>query len=370
MDNSSKVRFGVRRLRLESFRNYSVADIALDPGFNILVGPNAQGKTNLLESLYAIATTRLLRGIRDHEAIREGSPSARIEAELIDTGTLLGLNYVRGGRKRATLNGMPLPRAADIIGRLPSVCSSLADMPIVAGEPSERRMFLDLELSQLEPAYLRHLAHYKRALEQRNALLKSVQEGFRDAEAFIPWERHLGSHGAALRAIRTRFVTELAPLAFEVHRYLGDGEGLALRYAPRDPACSEDEIFNVLQQSRGQDIARGTTSIGPHRDDLTIEVEGKEARLFGSQGQQRTAVLSLRMATLKYGSETLGSPPLLLLDDILSDLDAGRRSRLADWILNHAGQAVLTCTETDSIGEAILRSAAVFDVREGTLSRR
>lgn len=371
MENAGlRIRHGVRRLRLESFRNYQCADIELDPGFNILVGPNAQGKTNLLEALYALATTRLLRGMRDSEAIREGDPSARIEAELIDTGTLLGLNYVRGGRKKATLNGMPLTRAADIMGRLPSVCSSLADMPIVAGEPSERRMFIDLELSQLEAAYLRHLAHYKRALEQRNALLKSAQDGFRDPEAFIPWEKHLGAHGASLRAIRMRFVSALAPLAFDVHGHLGNGEVLAIRYAPRDPSMTEQELLNALEASRGQDIARGTTTIGPHRDDMTIEIDGKEARLFGSQGQQRTAVLSLRMATLQYGSETLGSPPLLLLDDILSDLDEGRRSRLVEWISEHCGQAVLTCTETDSIGEAIMGRATVFAVSGGTLARR
>lgn len=370
VQKSARIRYGVKRLRLETFRNYELVDVVLDPGFNILVGSNAQGKTNLLESLYALATTRLLRGMRDYEAIREGAPSARIEAELIDTGTLLGLNYVRGGRKRAILNGMPLPRAADIMGRLPSVCSSLADMPIVAGEPSERRMFIDLELSQLEPAYLRHLAHYKRALEQRNALLKSAQEGYRDPEAFIPWEKHLGAHGAALRAIRTRFVSALAPLALEVHRFLGSGETLDIRYSPRDAAMTESEVLSALDQSRGQDIARGTTTIGPHRDDLSIEIEGREARIYGSQGQQRTAVLALRMATLQYGSEALGSPPLLLLDDILSDLDEGRRSRLVDWISSHAGQAVLTCTETDSIGEAIMGRATIFDVKQGTLARR
>ena len=370
MDNASRIRFGVQRLRLESFRNYALIDVRLEPGFNVLVGPNAQGKTNLLESLYALATTRLLRGMRDHEAIREGSASARIEAELVDTGTLLGLHYVRGGRKKATLNGMALTRAADIIGRLPSVCSSLADMPIVSGEPSERRMFLDLELSQIEPVYLNHLAYYKRALEQRNVLLKSTQEGFTTDEAFLPWEKQLGCHGAALRASRTRFVAELAPLARDIHRFLGDGESLSLRYAPRDAALLEGEIVEALVDCRGQDIARGTTSIGPHRDDLILEIDGKDARLFGSQGQQRTAVLALRMATLQHGTQVLGSPPLLLLDDILSDLDAARRARLVEWILGEAGQAVLTCTETDSIGEAIMGKAAVFDVREGTLSRR
>lgn len=370
MDNPRNIRIGVKRLRLENFRNYGLLEWELEPGFNVLVGPNAQGKTNLLESLYALATTRLLRGMRDHEAIQEGSPTARVEAELLDTGTLIGLNYVRGGRKKASLNGMPLPRAADIIGRLPSVCSSLADMPIVSGEPSERRLFLDLELSQLEPAYLRHLANYKRALEQRNALLKAAQEGFRDAEAFVPWEKHLAAHGAALRAARQRFVAELAPLAREVHAFLGGGEGLGLRYAPRDPADSEEELLASLERERSVDIARGTTTIGPHRDDLAIEIEGKEARLFGSQGQQRTAVLSLRMATLQYGRMALGSSPLLLLDDILSDIDGSRRARLADWVLGHAGQAVLTCTETDSISAAIMGSAAVFDVRAGTLYRR
>jgi DNA replication and repair protein RecF len=341
----------------------------LDEGFNILQGENAQGKTNFLEALYAAATTRLLRGMRDYEAIMEGETSARIEVELLDTGTLIGLNYVRGGRKRAVLNGMSLPRASDVIGRLPCVCSSLADMPIVAGEPSERRLFVDLELSQLEAAYLHHFALYKRSLEQRNALLRSSQEVFQPPESFEPWERPIAEHGAALRAIRTRFIGDLSPLATDIHSFLANGETLAIRYAPRDAAMTADELYDALVSHRNSDIARGSTTVGPHRDDVSIEVGGREARIFGSQGQQRTVILALRMATLQLGSRMLGSPPMLLLDDILADLDEGRRARLVDWVSLHAGQAILTCTEIESIGDAILGKATVFRVKEGSMAK-
>jgi DNA replication and repair protein RecF len=172
-----------------------------------------------------------------------------------------------------------------------------------------------------------------------------------------------------LRAIRTRFIGDLSPLATDIHSFLANGETLAIRYAPRDAAMTADELYDALVSHRNSDIARGSTTVGPHRDDVSIEVGGREARIFGSQGQQRTVILALRMATLQLGSRMLGSPPMLLLDDILADLDEGRRARLVDWVSLHAGQAILTCTEIESIGDAILGKATVFRVKEGSMAK-
>jgi len=336
-------------------------------GFNILSGANAQGKTNFLEALYFLSTTRLLRGQRDQEAIREGAPNLHVAATMADSGTEVALSLERGARKKALLNGLGLPRAADLIGRLPCVCVSAADMEIVRGEPSERRLFLDLELSSLFPAYLRHFATYKRALEQRNALLRDSRERWHPPESFEAWEEQLARHGAAIREIRRTYISDLNPLGQEVHSQMGQGEELSVAYVERDEASDYERMLAELGGSRGTDVARGGTSVGPHRDDLDILVGGREARLYGSQGQQRTAVIALKMATLAVSTSRYGDPPLLLLDDILSDLDADRRALLVEVVLSKAGQAVLTCTEASAAGEAILSQAKLFEVKAGTV---
>ena len=195
------------------FRNYRELDLALEPAFTILAGPNAQGKTNFLEAIYLLSTTRLLRSHRDHEAILAGEDKCRVSADLL-TGTEVAITLEHGHRKKAWLNGQGLPRAADLMGRLPSVAITIQDLEIVRGEPADRRLFLDLELSGLYPGYLRHFSLYKRALEQRNALLRNAQEraksGFSvDAWAFEAWEEQLAEHGAAMRQFRREYLTRL-----------------------------------------------------------------------------------------------------------------------------------------------------------------
>lgn len=355
------------RLELDGFRNYESLSLTLSPGFNVLAGQNAQGKTNFLEALYLLSTTRLLRGQRDAEAVRDGSSRALVACELLDVGTRLAVTLERGIRKRASLNGLNLPRASDLIGRLPCVCVSATDMAIVRGEPTDRRLFLDLELSGLYPAYLRHFTLYKRALEQRNALLRDSREWIQPAAMFEPWEDQLAQHGAALRATRRQFVQRLGETTSVVHSRMGSGECLTLGYVVKDPAESADEMREALARSRQLDVARGGTSVGPHRDDLQLDVDGREARLYGSQGQQRTSVISLKLATLEVARDELGTPPLLLLDDILSDLDERRRALLVEIVLERAGQAVLTCTEASAAGERILSEARVYHVEAGTV---
>src|SRR5688572_18015253 len=358
---------GVSRLSLSDFRNYARLEIDLDPAFNVLVGANAQGKTNLLESMYLLSTTRLMRGMRDGEAVRDGAERAVVKADLLHLNSQISIVLERGIRKRAQLNGAGLPRASDLIGRLPSISISSADLPIVSGEPSERRLFLDLELSQLYPSYLRHLTIYKRALDQRNALLKASQEEPRPAEQFEPWERELAEHGSALRTQRKMFLEGIQEAARGYHAHMGDGEQLALEYEQRDPPSSEQELAEALVASRHTDVHRGSTSVGPHRDDVKISVGTRDARLYGSQGQQRTSVISLKLATMDHAREHLGMPPLLLLDDILSDLDERRRAMLVEIVLERAGQAVLTCTEASAAGRDILERAKVFEVMAGAV---
>lgn len=360
---------GAKRVLLERFRNYRDLDLELSPGFNVVSGPNAQGKTNFLEALYLLATTRLLRGQKDAEAILDGHDNAKVRAELLNAHTDIAITLERGIRKRASINGLNVPRASDLIGRMPAVSVSSVDLAIVRGEPTDRRLFLDLELSGLHASYLRHLTLYKRALDQRNALLKDSRESMQPPAAFEPWELPLSHHGASLRHFRDLFVCNLAPLAKGAHAEMSAGETLHLAYLRKDEADNEEAMLEALQAARNVDVARGSTTVGPHRDDLLIEVGGRDARLYGSQGQQRTAVIALKLAAMEHAKEQLGGPPLLLLDDIFSDLDVRRRELLVERVGALSGQAVLTCTEPESAGQALLNEASVFRVLEGRIER-
>jgi DNA replication and repair protein RecF len=356
-------------LRLSQFRNYESADIDLEPGFNLFIGPNAQGKTNLLEAVYLLSTTRLLRTSRDAEAIGEGHTSSIVEGDLIGGRTTVTCKLERGIRKRVLLNGMPLKRASDVIGRIPNVCLSSMDMVIAQGEPADRRMFMDLELSQTYPAYLHHLSQYKRSLEQRNSLLRAAQEGYVDETSLETWEAPLASHGAELRLYRTNYIRDLNALAGTIHPQIAVRESIELNYIQKDEAVTESDLLASLAQLRRQDIQRGTTTIGPHRDDIEIIVAGRDVRTFGSQGQQRTSVLTIKLSSLKHIQNVLGDPPVLLLDDMLSDLDERRRAALVEWVCDHAGQAILTCTEKEAAGKRIVDQAKIFKVIEGTVTK-
>jgi len=355
----------IDHIELRGFRNYAHERVELGPGFNLVAGPNAQGKTNLLEALYLLSTTRLLRGRRDHEAIMENDDTMSVTGRLSESETELKMTLARGGRKRAFLNGMSLPRASDLLGRLPSVTISTADLELVRGDPADRRLYLDLELSGLYSAYLRAFTVYRRALEQRNALLRHAREVTVSPIQFEPWEMELAKSGVEIREIRRRHLVSLEAAARLAHARIGDGETLALDIEEADSARSEEEFLQGLAESRSVDILRGGTSVGPHRDDLAIFVNGRDARHFASQGQQRTAVIAIKLAGLPLGTEIFGKPPLLLLDDMLSDLDADRRRRLTEAVIDQAGQALLTCTEGEAAGPGILASARVFHVSGG-----
>lgn len=309
----------------------------------------------------------MLRGVRDSEAIRQNEHGCLVESELM-TGTTIGATLEHGARKKFFLNGASLPRASDILGRLPSVVISIFDLEIVRGDPSDRRMFLDIELSSLSPAYLRHLSIYKRALEQRNALLKMAQERAVDEFSFDTWEEPLAKEGAELRRLRGEYLASLGTKVTRYHEQLSSQpENLTLKYTLKDESCDTESLLKAYQSNRRADIHRGTTQIGPHRDDIEIQIDEKEARLFGSQGQQRTAVIALKLGTLEMAKEQLGEPPLLLLDDMLSDLDAERRARLCHVVATEAGQAILTCTEASAAGDEILDRSVVYAVQQGTV---
>lgn len=353
--------------QLENFRLFEHADVVWRPGFNVVSGPNAQGKTTLLEAVYWVATTRMLRGSRDAEAIRHGARWAQVCLRTTRPAAELSLRVEPGVRKQAFLNSLRLPRAADLIGRVPCVSITANDLRLVLDEPAVRRNFLDLELSQLHAKYLREFTTYKRALDQRNSLLKRSRDAPVSNESFEPWEHHLAQSGASIREFRRRFLQEIAQTASPIQQFFGGGEELSLEYAPSDESISAEELLGLLEKGRWLDRDRGATTTGPHRDDIAIAVNGQAARLFASQGQQRTCVLAIKLSLIEVCRAQTGSAALLLLDDMLSDLDQMRRSRLVDWVLEHAGQSILTCTEESSAGERILERARVFRVEGGSV---
>ena len=333
-----------------------------DARLNLIVGQNAQGKTSLLEAIYLLSTSQLLRGVRDSEAIRHGEGESLVQASVGETETDIGMKLRAGTRKIATLNGMNLKRPSDLIGRLPTVSFSSEDLLLVRGEPADRRLFMDTSLCQLYPSYLGHLAGYRRALEQRNALLKHAQENYVDGEQFDVWETDLAHHGTALRSARAQFVSSLGVEATKLHAEMANGETLGLLYEPKE---ASGELLEHYQSQRPREIQRGTTQVGPHRDDIDIQVSEKEARLYGSQGQQRTAAVAIKMACLAITRDILGVEPVLLMDDIFAELDVHRRARLVEVARRHAGQVLLTCTEAEQAGPEFLNEAQLFHVNSG-----
>jgi DNA replication and repair protein RecF len=349
------------RLSVTHLRIVDHADLDLDGGINLITGPNGHGKTTLLEAVTLAALGRLWRGGRDGQAVATGHDQASVKAVLDGAGAEVSVVLPASGRKRVLLNGSSLTRPSDIMGRLPVVGFNAFDLEIARGGPAERRAFLDAELSQLSLSYLKAFASYKRALTQRAALLKQARDHFVPGEMFEPWEEALAASGTVLRQMRREWVEDVAADAAADHAALSGGERLEMRYTPADEAaCAEG-----LAASRGRDIARGSTSFGPHRDNLELMLNGLDVRIHGSQGQQRTAVIALKCSVFRSVEERFEQAPMLLLDDVFSDLDESRRERLMSLALERGSQVMLTCTEPALAGEKISQSAKVFRVDSG-----
>lgn len=376
----------ITNLRLRSFRNYADLEYAPGSGLNILIGENAQGKSNLLEAIQLLATTRSLRASRESEMVRQedGVPaeyayvSADIERER-EGDVALDISIFPNEQKSVRINGSKKGRVVDLLGQLNSVYFGSIDLAIVASDPSVRRRFLNMEISQVSPKYVYELASYKKSLEQRNRLLKELRERPVRNSGLEAWDSQLASHGVPIIVKRRTFIQRIAPLADELHQELTDGkERLEVRYlpsislpasedGPADGSAMLEAFLAAIENIKRDELRRGTTLVGPQRDDLQFLINGMDARTYGSQGQQRTVTLSLKLAEYRLMEEYVGEPPLLLLDDVMSDLDDARRTHLLKWIRGR-GQTFLTCTNLNSFDEDILVEAEVKTVNAGTLS--
>ncbi len=374
----------VTSLNLENFRNYGTLRIEPGNGLNIFVGRNAQGKSNLLESLYILATSKSSRAGKDVELVRFGQPSARIVADVVreKTGDIeIEMSLSQTEKKAARINGVRHTRLSEVIGQLNAVLFDSGDLEIIRGEPSVRRRFLDLEIAQTSPRYVLALGSYRKTLEQRNRLLRDLRDGRVPGAArdSLPaWNEGLAQHGARLIERRRLFLERLAQLASETHRTLSDErDDLRVTYLPSfaidgltEASAIQGRFLEELALVAGEEAARGTTARGPQRDDIAFLVNGQDCRLFGSQGQQRTVALSLKLAERQLIEELVGEPPLLLLDDVLSDLDDARRGLLFDLTARAGSQTFLSCTNLRAFAPAVLERAAVYSVTNGEVTKQ
>ncbi|WP_448599565.1 DNA replication/repair protein RecF [Thermoleptolyngbya sp.] len=370
----------LRSLHLRQFRNYRDQAVSFAAPKTILVGDNAQGKSNLLEAVELLATLRSHRSSRDRDLVQQGTEEGSITARLDrDSGAVdLGLILRSSGRRTVLLNGHTLKRQVDFLGTMSAVEFSSLDLELVRGGPGHRRQWLDTLLTQLEPIYAHLLQQYNLALRQRNALLKQSSSRAEsvppDRAQLAVWDAQLAALGTQVIRRRARAIARIAPLAEFWHRDIsGSRESLDIHYAPSvpiekdDPALIQQAFLEKIQQRAIAEQVQHTTLVGPHRDEVEFSINHTPARQYGSQGQQRTLVLALKLAELKLIESVVGEPPLLLLDDVLAELDPKRQHKLLDTIQDRF-QTIITTTHLDSFDSQWLRSSQVLTVVSGQLS--
>lgn len=337
----------VERLRLRDFRTYAAADVAIGPGLTVLHGPNGAGKTNMLEALYFGCTSRSCRTGNEREVVRFDAPAARVEVDTRDAegdAHTLSVGFVPGEPKRLKVDGAPVERLTDSPAR-PLVSVFLPDrLELVKGAPAGRRAHLDQLVSAMWPARSGNRAQYSRALAQRNALVARVRAGRGGEGSLDAWDLELARWGVALRDDRAAAVERVAARFPELAGELGLVGAGELRYRPRSRAATAEELAGELAERRASDLERGFTQHGPHRDELVLARDGRELKAYGSQGEQRIALLALLLAERAELAQERGAPPLMLLDDVMSELDADRRGMLVAR-LDDGGQALITTTD-------------------------
>jgi DNA replication and repair protein RecF len=389
----------VRRLELVDFRSYERVDLDLEPGGNVFVGPNGVGKTNLIEALGYVATLASHRVATDVPLVRAGATAAVIRSTIVHDGRelLVELEIVPGRANRARLGRSPVRRARDVLGALRLVLFSPEDLELVRGDPAERRRYLDDLLVTRMPRFAGVRADYERVVKQRNALLRSAylarkvgrSRGSRpraeatDAEAgdtgsdlstLDVWDAHLARHGAELLAGRLDLVAALAPHVTKAYDAVAAGRGAAgIAYRPSvvlpdpvpDRPALQAALASALVESRPAEVDRGVTLVGPHRDDLTLTLGPLPARGYASHGESWSYALALRLAAYDL-LRADGIEPVLALDDVFAELDAGRRERLAD-LVGGASQLLVTCAVPDDVPQAL--RGARYQVTEGEVRR-
>lgn len=355
----------IKSLELENFRNYKQLKMEFDSGTNILYGDNAQGKTNILEALYLSGTTKSHKSSKDKEMIRFRKEESHIRTliEKNDISYRIDMHLKRSKTKGIAINGIPIKKASELFGIVNFVFFSPEDLNILKNGPAERRRFLNLELCQLSRLYLHNLSNYNRVIKQRNALLKEISFRPDLKDTLQIWDEQLIHYGLEIMKERKQFILDLNEIVDSIHKNLsGDREELVIQY---EPSIAEEQFAVQLEKNRENDIRTRMTSVGPHRDDLIFLVKEVDVRKYGSQGQQRTCALSLKLAEIELVKKVIKDTPVLLLDDVLSELDSRRQNFLLNNI--HDIQTMISCTGLDEFIKNRFHINRIFRVVEGTI---
>jgi DNA replication and repair protein RecF len=355
-------------LTLRDFRTYAAAEVQLGPGLTVVSGRNGTGKTNLLEALYFACTGRSCRTANERECVRFGAQLTRLELRCEDAGELheISVGFQPGEPKRLRVDGAPVERLTDVSSR-PLVAVFLPDrLELVTGAPALRRAHLDQVVAALRPARAATRRAYSAALAQRNALVAAIRAGRARRGSMPAWDAELARHGVALMADRGTVVEELRPRFAEHAAGLGLSGDPDVLYRARSNAATAEELAAELAERLESDIERGFTGHGPHRDELVLRRDGRELRAYGSRGQQRLGLLALLLAEREALEASRGAPPMMLLDDVMSELDAGRRSRLVE-LLRAGGQSLVTTTDLAHVPGADEPGVTRLAIAEGAV---
>lgn len=356
----------IESIELSDYRNYEKLNIKFDKKLNILFGDNAQGKTNILESIYLCGTNKSHRGSKDAEIIRFGMDESHIKMYFNKDGisNRVDMHLKKGKAKGIAYNGIPLRKASELFGKINIIFFSPEDLNIIKNGPAERRKFIDMELSQIDKIYMNNLINYNKVLNQRNKLIKDINYSSDKmlSDTLDIWDDQLIKYGSNIIEGRYEFIENLNDIIREIHWKLsGEKEEIKLKYEP-NVKC--DEFERKIQENRGRDIKYKTTHCGPHRDDIGFYINEIDVRKFGSQGQQRTSALSLKLSEIELVKKMIDDVPVLLLDDVLSELDSKRQNQLIKSL--EGIQTVVSCTGLDEFVENNVNSARVYRISNGT----
>ncbi|MEN2766779.1 DNA replication/repair protein RecF [Ornithinibacillus xuwenensis] len=367
----------IEELKLKNYRNYQNLEIRFDDKVNVIIGENAQGKTNLMEAIYLLAFTKSHRTSKEKELIRWDEEYAKIEGRVKKRNQTIPLEFVISTKgKKAKLNHLEQRRLSDYIGNLNVVMFAPEDLTLVKGPPQIRRRFIDMELGQIQPRYIYHLGQYQKVLKQRNHLLKQMQRDRTINRVMLGvLTEQLVEHASIILERRFAFLELLRKWAKPIHHGIShELEELEIVYSPTIEVLEsttkekiESNYQEKFKQIEEKEIERGTSLIGPHRDDILFYVNGKDVQTYGSQGQQRTTALSIKLAEIDLIYNEVGEYPILLLDDVLSELDDFRQSHLLNTIQGKV-QTFVSTTSVDGIHHETLEKAEIFRVKNGTVT--
>lgn len=367
----------LKEIQLRHYRNYKHAEASFSPGINVFIGENAQGKTNLMESIYVLAMARSHRTVNDRELIQWQEEFAKVTGRVEKKNTSLPLEIVVSKKgKKAKLNHLEQKKLSAYIGHLNIILFAPEDLSIVKGSPSVRRKFLDMEMGQMSAVYLHHLVQYQKILKQRNHYLKQIvsNRGKGDFVYLDVLTEQLAVEGAAVLKDRFRFTKRLQEWAQPIHSDITqEKEILEITYSCSVPVQNKEDMdlifidmMELYSKNRERELEQGTTVTGPHRDDLRFYINGKNVQTYGSQGQQRTTALSVKLAEIELMKEMTGEYPVLLLDDVLSELDDERQTHLLKAIQNKV-QTFLTTTSLEGVKRHLIDHPRIFRITSGEI---